>query len=173
MTLLTCHFPTPLGDMLAIASPRGLCLLEFIGQKGVERERAQVESARGGAARVGISPVLAQTRDEIAAYFAGRLQRFTVALDLVGTPFQLRVWRALLDIPFGQTWSYAQEAAHIGQASAVRAVAAANGANKISIVVPCHRVIGSNGMLTGYGGGLARKEALLALEGAQSQEQRS
>ena len=80
------------------------------------------------------------------------------------------MWHALLQIPYGQTWSYAQEAAHIGRASATRAVAAANGANKVSIIVPCHRVIGSNGSLTGFGGGLARKEALLALEGRAAQQ---
>lgn len=169
MSLLSCHLPTPLGDMLAMASDTGLCLLEFSGQKGLEREVAQVQAARGPA-RAGISPTLARTRDQLAAYFAGKRRAFDLPLDLVGTPFQLRVWHALLEIPYGQTWSYAQEAAHIGQPTATRAVAAANGMNKISIVVPCHRVIGSNGRLTGYGGGLPRKQALLALEGGQSLE---
>lgn len=170
MTLHSCVFPTPLGDMLAVASEHGLCLLEFVGQAGVERELVQVEVAHACLAQAGDSALLAQTRSEIAQYFARQRRDFDVPLDLVGTPFQQRVWQALLQVAFGQTWSYAQEAAHIGQPTATRAVAAANGANKISIIVPCHRVIGSNGRLTGYGGGLARKQALLALEGAWPQE---
>lgn len=166
MTLLSCTIPSPLGDMLAVASDCGLCLLEFTGQQGVERELAQVEAARGGPVQAGMNPILEQTRAQLAEYFAGQRRDFSVPLDLVGTQFQQRVWQTLLDIPYGQTWSYAQEATHIGQPTATRAVAAANGANKISIIVPCHRVIGSNGRLTGYGGGLPRKQALLALEAA-------
>ena len=88
-------------------------------------------------------------------------------LDLVGTPFQLRVWQALLVIPYGHTCSYGQQAQRIGQPTATRAVAAANGQNKVSVIVPCHRVIGSNGTLTGYGGGLPRKQWLLSLESGE------
>lgn len=167
MSLLSCVIPSPLGDMLAVASPHGLCLLEFVGQKGVERELAQVQAARGAVAQTGESAVLAQTRQQLEQYFAAQRRDFSVPLDLVGTAFQLRVWQALLRIAYGQTWSYAQQAQQLNQASAVRAVAAANGANKVSIVVPCHRVIGSNGRLTGYGGGIERKQALLALESGQ------
>ena len=167
MTLRSCTLSTPLGDMLAVASPAGLCLLEFVGQKGVERELAQVEAVRGSLAQMGDSPILAQTRAELAEYFAGQRQGFGVPLDLVGTAFQQAAWQALLAIPHGQTRSYAQQAASIGQPSATRAVAAANGANKVSIIVPCHRVIGSDGSLTGFGGGLPRKQALLALESPQ------
>ncbi|MBS7348831.1 MAG: methylated-DNA--[protein]-cysteine S-methyltransferase [Comamonas sp.] len=167
-TLYRTELPTPLGSMLAIASPQGLCLLEFIGQKHLEREIAQVRQARGAVEQPGHSPILAQAGEQLAAYFAGRLQQFSLPLDMVGTNFQQRVWQALLAIPYGQTWSYAQEAAFIQQPSAVRAVANANGQNKISIIIPCHRVIGSNGTLTGYGGGLPRKKALLALEAGQT-----
>ena len=170
MTLRSCTLSTPLGDMLAVASPAGLCLLEFVGQKGVERELAQVEAVRGSLAQMGDSPILAQTQAELAEYFAGQREQFAVPLDLVGTAFQMAAWQALLAIPHGQTRSYAQQACAIGQPSATRAVAAANGANKVSIIVPCHRVIGSNGSLTGFGGGLARKEALLALEGRAAQQ---
>lgn len=170
MPLRSCTIPTPLGEMLAVASPAGLCLLEFVGQKGVERELAQVEAARGSLAQSGDSPILAQTQAELAEYFAGQREQFAVPLDLVGTAFQMAAWQALLTIPHGQTRSYAQQACAIGQPSATRAVAAANGANKVSIIVPCHRVIGSNGSLTGFGGGLARKEALLALEGRAAQQ---
>lgn len=170
MHLLSRHIPTPLGDMLAVASPQGLCLLEFVGQQGVERELAQVQAARGGPPpEPGTSPTLEQVARELGEYFAGQRQRFGVPLDLVGTPFQCRAWQALLAIPFGQTRSYASQARAIGQPTATRAVAAANGSNKISIVVPCHRVIGSDGSLTGFGGGLPRKRALLALENPAGQ----
>ncbi|PWW46259.1 methylated-DNA--[protein]-cysteine S-methyltransferase [Melaminivora alkalimesophila] len=165
MSLVSTHIPTPLGDMLAVASPEGLCLLEFVGQGGVERELAQVEAARGGPAVAGSSPILAQAARELDEYFAGRRRQFCVPLDLVGTPFQRSVWQALLDIPWGETRSYAEQSRAIGRPTAMRAVAAANGNNKVSIIVPCHRVIGSNGTLTGYGGGVQRKRALLALEG--------
>lgn len=162
---LTAHrYGTPLGDMLALCSPAGVCLLEFVGQGGVEREQAQVESARGGPAVAGPNALTEQLARELAEYFGGQRQRFEVPLDLVGTPFQQRVWQALLAIPYGRTWSYGQQAVHIGQPTATRAVAAANGQNKVSVIVPCHRVVGSDGTLTGYGGGLPRKQWLLALE---------
>ena len=168
--LLSRRLPTPLGEMLAVASPQGLCLLEFIGQQGVGRELAQVEAARGGPAREGESAITEQLAHELAEYFAGRRQVFGVPLDLVGTPFQIAAWHALLAIPYGQTRSYAEQARAIGRPTATRAVAAANHHNKISIVVPCHRVIGSDGSLTGFGGGLPRKRALLALEGGAVQQ---
>jgi len=164
MPLSSRRIPTPLGDMLALASGTGLCLLEFAdGTAHLERELAQVQAAHGPAAG-GPSTVLDQVQAELDGYFAGQRQRFEAPLDPVGTPFQLRVWHALLAIPYGATWSYGQEAQHIGQPAAARAVAAANGQNKIAIVVPCHRVIGGNGALTGYGGGLPRKRWLLDLE---------
>ena len=165
MALLSRQFSTPLGPMLAVTSPQGLCLLEFVDQGGVARELAQVETARGGPVQAGDSAMLAQTAHELAEYFAGQRQRFGVPLDLVGTPFQLSAWQALLDIPYGQTHSYAEQARAIGRPSATRAVAAANGQNKVSIIVPCHRVIGADGSLTGYAGGLERKRALLEREG--------
>ena len=104
------------------------------------------------------------------AYFAGKLRAFDLPLDLGGTPFQLRVWHELERIPYGETRSYLQIAAAIGAPKAVRAVGAANGANPIPIVVPCHRVIGSGGKLVGYGGGLPLKKRLLTLEGALAGE---
>jgi O-6-methylguanine DNA methyltransferase len=106
----------------------------------------------------------------LRAYLEGRLTGFTVSVDLRGTPFQTRVWRALGEIPYGRTRSYAEVAAAIGRPRAVRAVGAANGANPVPIVVPCHRVIGAGGGLTGYGGGLAMKRWLLVLEGVLTGE---
>jgi O-6-methylguanine DNA methyltransferase len=110
---------------------------------------------------------MSQVQAELNAYFEGRLQEFTLPLQTSGTAFQEAVWRVLLTIPYGQTCSYADVAHKIGQPSAVRAVGHANGDNRISILVPCHRVIGSDGKLTGYGGGLWRKKYLLALEQSQ------
>ena len=165
--------PTPLGEMLAIASDRGVCLLDFAEQKSLERHTAQVRQAHGGvevASATAATPataVLHATQVQLAQYFAGQRQTFDVPLDLVGTDFQVRVWQTLLRIPFGQTCSYAQQSEALGQPRAVRAVANANGQNKISIIVPCHRVVGSNGTLTGYAGGLPRKQALIALEAGQ------
>lgn len=101
---------------------------------------------------------------QLDAYFAGKLTHFEIPLKVSGTPFQERVWKALCEIPYGQTWSYAQLAAHIGNPKAVRAVGTANGRNPISIIVPCHRVIGADGSLVGYGGGLDKKTFLLQLE---------
>ena len=109
---------------------------------------------------------------ELRAYFAGELRQFSLALAPAGTPFQLDVWRALAAIPYGETTSYGELAKRIGRGKAVRAVGAANGSNPLPIVLPCHRVIGSNGSLTGYGGGLSIKRALLALERGQVGGQR-
>lgn len=107
---------------------------------------------------------LKATADQLAAYFAGDLKTFDVPLDLQGTPFQKRVWEALLQIPFGQTWSYEQQALWLGNIKLTRAVGAANGRNPVAIIVPCHRVIGKNGTLTGYAGGVDKKQSLLELE---------
>ena len=109
----------------------------------------------------------AETKQQLAAYFARKLHQFELPLKLEGSDFQLRVWHALLQIPYGQTWSYGQLAAKIGNPNGSRAVGLANGRNPVGIIVPCHRVIGASGKLTGYGGGLPRKIQLLALEGGQ------
>jgi O-6-methylguanine DNA methyltransferase len=109
---------------------------------------------------------LDQAEEQLRAYFAGKLRQFRIPLDMQGTDFQKQVWRQLQEIPYGETRSYRQIAAAIGQPNAVRAVGAANGSNPLAIVVPCHRVIGASGKLTGYGGGLPLKKRLLELEGA-------
>ncbi|OSI10841.1 methylated-DNA--[protein]-cysteine S-methyltransferase [Neisseria zoodegmatis] len=157
---------TPLGQMLAVFGTQGLCLLEFPECKRLESELLAVQKAFQ-ADFVWRDTAYSQTlQQELNLYFEGRLKNFATPLDPVGTPFQQQVWRALQSIPYGETRSYKQQAERIGKPQAVRAVASANGQNKISILIPCHRVIGSNGDLTGYGGGLARKKALLELEGA-------
>lgn len=126
-----------------------------------------------GRVRVGLSierndhPILGQVTEQLASYFAGRLRAFSVPLHFQGTDFQKSVWAALMAIPFGETRSYAEIARAIGRPSAVRAVGAANGRNPISIIAPCHRVVGSDGSLTGFAGGLVAKRYLLALESGQ------
>ncbi|OLF51859.1 methylated-DNA--[protein]-cysteine S-methyltransferase [Pseudomonas chlororaphis] len=113
-------------------------------------------------------PVLLETERQLNEYFAGRRERFELELDFVGTEFQRKVWQALLTIPFGETRSYSQIAVQVGSPKAVRAVGAANGRNPISIIAPCHRVIGASGSLTGFAGGLQAKQFLLALEGEET-----
>lgn len=136
-----------------VASPAGLRAIRF---------RPDGESPEG--VRNSENTVLMETARQLRAYFAGAAREFHLSLDLQGTDFQKRVWRELLEIPYGETRSYGQIAAAIGSPDAVRAVGAANGANPIPIVVPCHRVIGASGKLTGYGGGLELKRRLLELE---------
>jgi methylated-DNA-[protein]-cysteine S-methyltransferase len=137
-----------------VASVSGIRAIEFTPAK------------LGDAHRQDANPFLREAASQLLAYFAGNLRRFKLPLDLQGTEFQKSVWRELQKIPYGETRSYAQIAAAIGTPTAVRAVGAANGANPVAIVVPCHRVIGSGGKLTGYGGGLPLKKRLLELEGA-------
>jgi len=157
---------TPLGAMIAVGDDTHLHLLEFSGRRVLSRELERLSHPRHGGIRVGPSPAVDQTRQELEAYFAGRSAIFTTPLALHGTPFYRQVWRALLEIPPGTTCSYGELARRIGNPKGVRAVAQANGSNQIGIVIPCHRVIGSDGKMTGYGGGLWRKKQLIALEQA-------
>ncbi len=160
---------SPHGDLWAVVDEDGrLVQLDFEGGRNapvdeddlVERYREQGHELLWNKAR--LRPVLRALRE----YFAGKRTTFDLDVAPEGTAFQRRVWRELAKIPFGKTWTYAQLARRVGKPGAARAVGAANGANPVSVVIPCHRVVGSDGSLTGYGGGLGRKEALLALEGA-------
>ncbi|RKW14813.1 MAG: methylated-DNA--[protein]-cysteine S-methyltransferase [Cardiobacterium sp.] len=155
---------TPLGQMLITASTRGVCLAEFAGTPRMERESRDLERLFKARTEPGGNEHTAQAAQELSAYFRGGRQRFTVALDTPGTDFQRQVWTALRDIPYGTTSHYQALAAAIGKPAAVRAVAAANGANRVAILIPCHRVIGKHGALIGYGGGLPRKAWLLSHE---------
>lgn len=156
---------TPLGPMLAAAHDDALALLEFTDRRMLETQLKRLGSRMPGTPVPGSNPILDAAQAELDAYFAGTLRGFSVPLAPAGTPFQHEAWRALKDIPYGETRSYAQQAAAIGRPTATRAVARANGDNPIAIIVPCHRVVGANGKLTGYGGGLWRKQRLLELEG--------
>jgi AraC family transcriptional regulator of adaptative response/methylated-DNA-[protein]-cysteine methyltransferase len=161
-------FETPLGAMLALADDGGLALLEFVDRRGLEREIELMQKKLKRRILPGAHRYLAQIGDELAAYFAGREFTFATPLALCGSPFQRAVWNALLAIPPGATRSYADIAATIGRGTAVRAVGRANGDNRLCLIVPCHRVIGADGALTGYGGGLWRKQWLLEHERAHA-----
>jgi methylated-DNA-[protein]-cysteine S-methyltransferase len=147
----TC-FDSPIGRLRLVSDGRSLLRVEFEGQHGDDG----IEHP---------DPVLEQAIAELQEYFAGSRRRFTVALDAPGTAFQQQVWGALREIPYGELRSYRDIAEQLGNGRAVRAVGAANGRNPLPIIVPCHRVIGSNGRLTGFAGGLTTKARLLALEG--------
>jgi methylated-DNA-[protein]-cysteine S-methyltransferase len=148
---------TPVGQLTLVGSDRGLAAILW-------------EKDKPGRVRLNIvaqdihHPVLLETERQLGEYFAGRRKSFTVKLDFAGTAFQKKVWQALLTIPYGQTRSYGQIASQLGNPRAVRAVGAANGKNPISIIAPCHRVIGADGKLTGFAGGLQTKACLLELE---------
>lgn len=150
--------------MVAAAGDGGLTRLEFDDDRALQQQWAD----GSGAAEAPDHPILARLRLELVAYFAGSLHRFTVPLDPSGTPFQQRVWSRLQQLPYGRTCSYLELATAIGDPRATRAVARANGDNPLAIVIPCHRVIGADGSLTGYGGGLWRKRRLLELERGES-----
>jgi methylated-DNA-[protein]-cysteine S-methyltransferase len=155
---------SPVGLLFLANSERGLRHLEFMDRKSIKRMIANHADEAPGAEWTPSLLELKPVVEQLEAYFVGALDRFKVPLDPVGSEFQLAVWRALLDIPYGETRTYGEIAKVIGQPRSARAVGLANNQNPIAIVVPCHRVIGANGALTGYGGGVARKKWLLQLE---------
>ena len=158
------RFTTPLSPMYACASSKGICLLEFTDRRMLETEFKDLRKRLQAVVLPGDNPHLDHVQSEIQEYFSGKRKKFTVPLHTPGTEFQKSVWRSLMDIPYGETRSYTQQAALLGKPTAIRAVGSANGHNRISIIIPCHRVIGSDGSLTGYGGGLHRKKWLLDFE---------
>lgn len=148
---------SPLGQLTLLASERGLAALLW------ENDRPGRVPVQAGDL-CDDHPILLQAEQQLGEYFAGQRRTFSVALDIAGTDFQREVWRALLAIPFGATRNYQELAHHIGRPTAARAVGAANGRNPVSIIIPCHRLIGLDGALTGFAGGLAAKAYLLDLE---------
>ncbi|UOQ44786.1 trifunctional transcriptional activator/DNA repair protein Ada/methylated-DNA--[protein]-cysteine S-methyltransferase [Halobacillus salinarum] len=155
---------TPLGPMVACGDEDALYLLEFVDRRGLEREVERLRQKMKAAIVPGTTPVLRSIEKELAAYFNGKTLTFQTPLQLLGSPFQQRVWKELQAIPPGATKSYSELAEAIGKPTAYRAAANANGANQLAIVIPCHRVINANGELGGYGGGLTRKKWLLRHE---------
>ncbi|MGQ0639202.1 MAG: methylated-DNA--[protein]-cysteine S-methyltransferase [Gemmatimonadaceae bacterium] len=160
--MVYARIPSPVGDLLAVADAGSLVELSFNAPRALAQRRVMSgELAESPQDFVGL-------REQLRAYFAGELRDFDIRLAPEGTPFEQRVWRELLSIAYGTTTSYGAIARKLGAPNGARAVGTANGRNPIAIVIPCHRVIGSDGSLTGYGGGLARKRLLLGLESTYS-----
>lgn len=164
--LYTTTLDSPLGPLLIAADDERIYLVEYAQEERSQRQLKRVVERLQATSEPGSSPPAEQLGAELAAYFAGESCEFTTPIQSVGTPFQERVWAALLQIPLGETCSYGDIARQVGDARAVRAVGTANGANPISILVPCHRVVRTGGALGGYGGGLDRKRWLLDHERA-------
>ncbi len=155
---------TPLGPMITAATENGICLLEFTDRRMLEAQVKTVASKFKLTFSPGENEFIRQVREEIGLYFSGSLIRFSVPIEFPGTEFQVKVWKSLLEIPYGETRSYEDIAKRLGTPKAVRAVGHANGLNRIGIIIPCHRVVNKNGELGGYGGGLWRKKQLLEIE---------
>ncbi|MCL7928129.1 MAG: trifunctional transcriptional activator/DNA repair protein Ada/methylated-DNA--[protein]-cysteine S-methyltransferase [marine benthic group bacterium] len=158
---------TPLGPMLVGATDGALCLLEFVDRRKLETQLQRISARLRVYLLPGSNSITGEAERQVTAYFDRRLTEFRLPLEAPGTEFQQIVWSALREIPYGTTVSYGEVARRIGRPTAVRAVAGANGDNRIAILIPCHRVIGADGTLTGYGGGLWRKKRLLELESVQ------
>ena len=161
MSLYYKFLGSPVGKLKLIASDDGLVAILWDNDRPHGMPPEELIACES-------HPILAKTERQLEEYFAGKRQSFDLALDMRGTPFQKQVWEALLAIPFGETRSYGELAKQLGSPGASRAVGAANGRNPISIVVPCHRVIGASGKLTGFGGGLENKAHLLSLESSET-----
>jgi len=157
----TTKIETPLGEMIAGATDEGVCLLEFHDRKMLPAEYKDLVRYLKTTIEDGENKHLKTLKKQLKEYFEGKRKEFTIPLVTPGTEFQQAVWKELLNIQFGSTRSYYEQASALNKADSVRAVANANGMNRISIIIPCHRIIGSDGRLTGYGGGLKRKKWLL------------
>jgi O-6-methylguanine DNA methyltransferase len=162
--LYSANFNTPIGEMVGLATEAGICLLEFTDRKELHNEIEYLKDYYKSDIVVDENEHLLLLHKELHDYFKGKLQDFTVPTELVGSDFQITVWEALKTIPYAETRTYSEQSELLGDANAIRAVASANGKNKIAILIPCHRVIGSDGSLTGYAGGIDRKRYLLNLE---------
>lgn len=160
----TTRIETPVGPLVAGATDEGVCLIEFADRRAMQKQIATLRRRVGGTIVPGSNAHLDQLATELAEYFGGRSAEFSVKLVAPGSDFQRQVWDKLIEIPFGETWSYERLAREIGRPGAQRAVGRANGDNRIAILIPCHRVVRNDGSLCGYGGGLWRKKFLLDLE---------
>jgi AraC family transcriptional regulator, regulatory protein of adaptative response / methylated-DNA-[protein]-cysteine methyltransferase len=161
MSIKTTRIETPLGEMIAAATDEGVCLLEFDDRKILHNEFKDLQRLLETTMENGENNHLTTLRKQLGEYFEGSRKEFSVPLITPGSEFQIAVWKELLNIPFGSTRSYLEQAGALKSPESIRAVANANGMNRIAIVIPCHRVIGSDGRLVGYGGGLKRKKWLL------------
>jgi AraC family transcriptional regulator of adaptative response/methylated-DNA-[protein]-cysteine methyltransferase len=160
-TLKASWFDTELGQILSVADDESLYLLEFVERRGLGQEVERVSKKFKTIVALGETKITIQVKSELEQYFKGKLNQFKTPLHIIGSPFQQSVWRALQQIPIGETKSYLELAGMIKHPKSFRAVANANGANQFVIVIPCHRVINHNGNIGGYGGGISRKQWLL------------
>jgi O6-methylguanine-DNA--protein-cysteine methyltransferase len=160
------NISTPLGEMIACAADQGICLLEFTDRKNIEKQLKSLSKVLNGEIVEQEHHHFIQLENELKEYFEGKRNHFEVPLLITGTEFQEKVWQLLREIPMGEIRTYKQQSEILGNPKAIRAVGTANGINKIAILIPCHRVIGSNGELVGYAGGIWRKQKLLELEKA-------
>lgn len=160
----TIEISTPLGPMLAGATSEGVCLLEFTNRIRLQKEITDLEKLLNATLSPGRNEHLDQLEEELSAYFAGKLKSFSVPLHTPGNEFAQTVWKTLKEIPYGKTCSYKEQAEMMSNPKAIRAIASTNGRNRLAIIIPCHRVIGSNGSMTGYAGGTDRKLWLLKFE---------
>ena len=158
------EFVTPLGAMLAGATSEGICVLEFSNRIRLEREFTDLQKILNAVMLPGRNQHLDQLENELTEYFDGSRKTFTVPLHIPGNAFSQFVWKTLQEIPYGKTCSYKEQADKMNNPKAIRAIAAANGKNRLAIIIPCHRVIGSNGSMTGYAGGIDKKIWLLRFE---------
>ena len=172
-TIVINSFKTPVGELILGSFQGKLCIADWKYRKMRTVIDTRIQKGLKAIYVEGTSVVIAETKQQFKAYFKQEITQFKVPLLFVGTPFQKTVWKALQEIPLGETRSYLQLSKQMGKEKAIRAVASANGANAISIIVPCHRIIGSNGSLVGYAGGLPAKQKLLTLENALQQQQLS
>jgi AraC family transcriptional regulator, regulatory protein of adaptative response / methylated-DNA-[protein]-cysteine methyltransferase len=159
--ILISRLTTPIGPMFVCATDNGICLLEFVDRRMLETEFKDLQKLLNAIIISGENEHIKQAKKEINEYFEGKRRTFNVKLDTPGTEFQKSVWDILKEIPFGTTTSYQQQAENLNKPKAVRAIASANGFNRVSIIIPCHRVIGKDGTMTGYGGGIERKKWLI------------
>ncbi len=155
---------TPLGPMLAGATPQGVCMLEFTNRIRFEKEMSDLKKLLNGFILPGRNPHLDQLENELSEYFEGKRKIFSVPLHTPGNEFSQTVWKTLQEIPYGKTCSYKEQAEKMNNPKAIRAIASTNGRNRLAIIIPCHRVIGSNGSMTGYAAGIDKKKWLLKFE---------
>lgn len=166
-------YNSPIGEMVLGSLNQSICLCDWKYRKQRNQIDDRISRLLNADFVLQSDPLLKKLKNELDLYFSGKIQSFNFPLTFAGTSFQKEVWNTLLKIPYGETWSYAKLSLKINNPEAIRAVASANGANAISILVPCHRVVGSDGSLTGYAGGISAKKSLLQLEGAAIYNQQS
>ncbi|WP_040255919.1 methylated-DNA--[protein]-cysteine S-methyltransferase [Rickettsia hoogstraalii] len=164
MSLKSAWLDTPLGSMLVISDEERLYLLDFAESKGLEHKIKRLKAKTKSAITEDRTKPILSIEEELKLYFNGTLQKFNTPIYLLGSPFQKMVWQELINIPYGKTRSYLNQAKALGKPTSYRAVANANGMNQLATIVPCHRIINSNGELGGYGGGLHRKKWLIEHE---------